>query len=149
MTLDPSLTPLPLPAAKVANLEHGSTSYESTYRPSIAPQLTSRKRDGADIDATTTTTELLDMILDAPSEQVVSWERSEGSDSETELESATLINANSPPPAEVPPRKKRERLRKGTFEQRFGQYERQLMNAIIVSAKALEDCNIGSAGGST
>ncbi|KAF8932874.1 hypothetical protein BGZ58_006750 [Dissophora ornata] len=56
------------------------------------------------------------MILDAPSEQDASSERSEGSDSETELESATLINSNSPPPAEVPPRtkkaKKRERLQK-------------------------------------
>ncbi|KAF8910302.1 hypothetical protein BGZ58_005937, partial [Dissophora ornata] len=41
ITLDASLTPLPLPAAKVANLEHGS---ESSSRPSIAPQPTGRKR---------------------------------------------------------------------------------------------------------
>ncbi|KAI8596852.1 hypothetical protein EDD21DRAFT_419278 [Dissophora ornata] len=90
------------------------------------------------------------MILDAPSEQDASSERSEGSDSETELESATLINSNSPPPAEVPPRtkkaKKRERLQKARpllQEQRFGRYERQLMNGYYCLLHAVDQRSIG------
>ncbi|KAF8923235.1 hypothetical protein BGZ58_003212 [Dissophora ornata] len=136
MTLVPSLTPLPLPIAP-------QPTGQKRGRPQkTCPPQVHGVHDGADIDATTTTTELLDMILDAPSEQDASSKRSDGSDSETELEPATLINANSPPPAEVQKAKKRERLQKVRplrQDQRFGRYERQLMDVIVVYAKALED----------